>query len=236
MMRRHRHRLDLLPLLDVFIVVLFVFATVHERKIDESVQERDELGARVDELERALTEATRVREGAPMDARPEARELEERAQRAEARLDALREQTEAMLEASPGEDVERRLDVFHKLLNHFTIFEIEISGSETSLDVTNACCFRVDLAQAWRSCEAVPADPAQRRAWLERGAGGLLDALRRTKGGNALTIVRQDPVATHRIGGKLGDLLRDQLPTHEIYAGGVSPAEVRCDPSSPDER
>jgi hypothetical protein len=244
MMRRHRHRLDLLPLLDVFIVVLFVFATVHERKIDETVQVGQELANRVAELEGALVDARR--EAFELQQAPGAQrvptqtlELQARAQRAEQRLDALREQTEAMLEQwGPGEDAARRLDVFRKLLDHFTVFEIEVSGGGDSLvEVVNECCYRVDMDGAsWRSCGSVPADPAQRRAWLDHGAGELVDALRRTKGGNAMTIVRQDPVATHRIGGKLGDLLREQFPTHQIYAGGVAPSEIRCGPSLATER
>jgi hypothetical protein len=226
-MRRHRHRLDLLPLLDVFIVVLFVFATVHERKIDESVQVGEALARRVAELEAALVEAgEREVATSAVEGIDDADAREARAREAAQRLDALRAQTEALLETwPPGEDVARRVDVFEKLLDHFTVFEIELAGS---LEVVNTCCYRVDLAGDWRSCGAFPADPAQRRAWLDTGAGGLVDALRRTKGGNALTVVRQDSRATHRIGGKLGDLLREQFPAHEIYAGGVTPSEAAC--------
>lgn len=238
-MRRHRHRLDLLPLLDVFIVVLFVFATVHERKIDESVQARDELATRIEELENALGEARRRSSAADRvdgdgseHAPAKLQELRRRAEDAERRLDALRRETEAAFQQwAPGEDATRQADVFRKLLDHFTVFEIEISGTgDAAADVVNRCCYRVDLGDGgWRSCQSVPADPEQRRDWIEQGAGGLSDALRKTRGGNAMTIVRQDPVATHRIGSKLGDLLREQFPTHQIYAGGVAPSEIMCE-------
>ncbi|MBA3547343.1 MAG: hypothetical protein H0T76_12725, partial [Nannocystis sp.] len=35
-MKRRRHSLDLLPLLDVFMVVLFVFAMIQERQLGDS--------------------------------------------------------------------------------------------------------------------------------------------------------------------------------------------------------
>jgi hypothetical protein len=230
-MRRHRHRLDLLPLLDVFIVVLFVFATIHERKIDESTQAQQELEDRVEELEQLLVAQRRQAAEPASDAAFEA--LRARAERAEQRLEAPRSDT-AELDASVAAQEAREADVFRKLLDHFTVFEIEIAGADAVAEVSNRCCYRIDLdARSWRSCDAVPADPEQRRAWLERGAGGLVDALRRTKGGNALTVVRQDAVATHRIGSKLGDVLREQFPGHQIYAGGVTPSGVECRSAAP---
>ena len=225
-MRKGRHRLDLLPLLDVFIVVLFVFATVHERKIDESTQARQELSDRVAQLERELAR----QQGGGAD-QAQVIELRARAQTAERRLEAMREQTAAALERwATAEDAARDLDVYRKLLDHFTVFEIELAGVEgPGADVVNRCCYRVDVeAGAWRACEAVPADREERRAWIARGGGGLVDALRRTKGGNAMTIVRQDSAAAHRIGSKLGDVLREQFPGHQIYAGGVAPSHVDC--------
>ena len=38
-----RHRLDLLPLLDVFMVVLFVFATIQEQRLGDSTRDAEQL-------------------------------------------------------------------------------------------------------------------------------------------------------------------------------------------------
>jgi hypothetical protein len=57
---------------------------------------------------------------------------------------------------------------------------------------------------------------------------GLGEVLRKTKGGNALTIVRQDEIATYRIAAKQGELLRQRFDGHEIYAGTTAPTEIEC--------
>ncbi len=232
-MTRRRHRLDLLPLLDVFMVVLFVFATMQEQELDASVGREQELREDLADARLQLVDAERrVEEAAEHDVNEEARRAEqeaaqwrEKAERAREALQALREQTEA---AAPGEDVARRHEVYRRLLDHFTVYEIEIAGVEAEGAVANRCCYRIDVQQGWRACGEVPAVASDRVAWLDAGGGGLLDALRKTKGGNALTIVRQDEVATHRVAAKLGELLRGRFDRHEIYAGTTSPTAIAC--------
>ena len=53
-MNRARPRLDLLPLLDVFMVVLFVFATIQEKQLDETQRDVEAERARAAELETEL--------------------------------------------------------------------------------------------------------------------------------------------------------------------------------------
>ena len=230
-MTRRRHRLDLLPLLDVFMVVLFVFATMREQELDASVGREEELqdvlaSTRL-QLVRAERRADQAAERDEIEdaQRAEAAQLREEAEQAREALQALRAQTEA---AAPGEDVVRQHEVYRRLLDHFTVYEIEIAGVEVESAIGNRCCYRVDVQQGWRTCGDVPAVAADREAWLDAGGGGLLDALRKTKGGNALTIVRQDEVATHRVAAKLGELLRRRFDHHEIYAGTTSPTAIEC--------
>lgn len=228
-----RRSIDMLPLLDVFMVVLFVFATMREQELDASVgreQElRDELAATRSQLadaQRRAEEAAAHEGGeAARVAEQEAAQWREKAERAREALQALREQTEA---TAPGEDVARHQEVYRRLLDHFTVYEIEIAGLETDGAIVNRCCYRIDVQHGWRACGEVPAAASDRVAWLDAGGGGLLDALRKTKGGNALTIVRQDEIATHRVAAKLGDLLRDRFDRHEIYAGTTSPTAIEC--------
>jgi hypothetical protein len=228
---RRRHRLDLLPLLDVFMVVLFVFATMREHELDASVGREQELAEELASTRSQLVAAEQRAERASTrgdEEEEEARRTEqwrEKAEQAREALQALREQTEA---AAPGEDVARRHEVYRRLLDHFTVYEIEIAGIETSGAIANRCCYRVDVQQGWRPCGEVPAVATDREAWLDAGGGGLLDVLRKTKGGNALTIVRQDEIATHRIASKVGELLRRHFDRHEIYAGTTSPTAIEC--------
>lgn len=222
-MTRRRHRLDLLPLLDVFMVVLFVFATMREHELDASVGREQEL---FEELASTRIQLVAAEHRAELGAtRDDVEQWREKAEQAREALQALREQTEA---AAPGEDIARRHEVYRRLLDHFTVYEIEIAGSEANGAITNRCCYRVDVQQGWRPCGEVPAVATDREAWLDAGGGGLLDVLRKTKGGNALTIVRQDEIATYRIASKVGELLRGHFDRHEIYAGTTSPTAIEC--------
>jgi hypothetical protein len=110
------------------------------------------------------------------------------------------------------------------------VFEIEIDGEiDGSGAVVNHCCLRDDpLGSAWQSCGDVPVTPAERGAWLDTGGGGLVGALRRTKGGNAMTIVRQSDRASYRIAAALEGSLRERFAEHQIYDEGVGLAEIRC--------
>ena len=66
-----------------------------------------------------------------------------------------------------------------ELLNHFTVFEVEVVG-EADADggtVTNRCCYRTDTSKTlWKSCETVPHRAAELDAWLQDGGDGLVAA------------------------------------------------------------
>ncbi len=246
MKRRRRHALDLLPLLDVFMVVLFVFATIQEGQLGDSTQKTDVLQ---DALATTRAELATVR--AELAARPVG-EDDVRNERAQASEQALRgelgqardEATElrealvrlrraaesaAASKSTGGAEVLRRQEVLGKLIDQFSVFEIEIEGSLVDGAVRNLCCYRVDpQGSEWRSCGELPAASDELRDWLAEGGAGLIDALRKTKGGNVMTIVRQSERATWRIGRKLEEQLRERFPDHKIYDEGVAVHSLAC--------
>ncbi|MBC8072145.1 MAG: hypothetical protein IAG13_27740 [Deltaproteobacteria bacterium] len=235
-MRRERHRLDLLPLLDVFMVVLFVFATIQEQKLGETTQDAElqraqnevlaerlaqtsgELRAREQQLQGSVADDQLV----PLRARAEA------AERQLAELEVASART--LAELADGDDPVRRHSVLSKLLDRHGVFEVEIAGaSDAAGAVINRCCFRTDpLSDLWQACGDIPAVSAARVEWWESGGGGLGTALRRTKGGNAMTIIRQDGRASYRIAAGMEELLRDRFPDHQVYDEGVSLVDIHC--------
>jgi hypothetical protein len=119
--------------------------------------------------------------------------------------------------------------VLARLIDHFSVFEIEIDGELVDGAIVNHCCYRSEpLTDAWRSCGQVPAVGLELRDWLASGGAGLVESLRRTKGGNALTIVRQNERATWQIGRKLEEQLRERFTDHKIYDEGVSLHATAC--------
>ena len=79
------------------------------------------------------------------------------------------------------------------------------SGSWVAMLVTHCVVSRIppwgstDTSKTlWKSCGTVPHRAAELDAWLQDGGDGLVAALRRTKGGNAMTVIRQDRTATAR--------------------------------------
>jgi hypothetical protein len=121
--------------------------------------------------------------------------------------------------------------VLSKLLDRYGVFELEIAGaSDGAGTVINRCCFRSDpLSEQWQACGEIPAVSTARIQWWEAGGGGLDTALRRTKGGNAMTIIRQDGRASYRIAAGMEELLRDRFPDHQVYDEGVSLVDIHCD-------
>ena len=259
---RHRSSryLDMLPLLDVFMVVLFVFATIQEgeheaeraeferltTQLDISArQQQAEAAARLRVAERGAAEAKAESErlAAQLDASAQQqaeviarlKAAEREAADAKEAADKLRAEAASVVEqfmpsnkdAPGGDDAQevdeflRRMEVLDKLLNHFTVFEIEVVG-EADADgrtVTNRCCYRTDTSKTpWKSCETVPHRAAELDGWLQDGGGGLVAALRRTKGGNAMTVIRQDRTATYRVVHSLSASLLKFFPEHEIYS------------------
>lgn len=244
MKRRRRHGLDLLPLLDVFMVVLFVFATIQEHQLGATAEasaamqrELVALRARAAEPVVAAAEAEALRRAQADSA---ASERDARAALALARselaelhaaMDRLRaaaEQAAATGDTS-GAEVLRRQEILARLLDHFSVFEIEVDGAPGDAGMINHCCYRNEpLAGAWQSCGQLPAATADLQDWLAGGGAGLIDALRRTRGGNALTIVRQNERATWGIGRKLEEQLRERFPDHKLYHEGVAVHALAC--------
>jgi len=215
-MRRSRHRLDLLPLLDVFMVVLFVFATIQEQRLDETTRA---LQSREEQLA-AATEA-----GETASLRERVRELEDT-------LAELRTSAQATVAGlAAGDDAVRRQSVLVKLLDRYSVFELEIAGAtDDNGAVINRCCYRTDpLSATWTSCGEIPPVGHARETWWDDGGGGLDLALRRTKGGNAMTIVRQDERASYRIAARMEELLRDRFADQQIYDEGVSLVDIHCE-------
>lgn len=241
MKRRRRHGLDLLPLLDVFMVVLFVFATIQEGQLGDeaaaaAARERElaamraqapgaaaELGRLRDE-QAATTAALRAAEARLADAEAGRAELQQA-------VEAVREAAEAAARtgATAGDEALRRQEVLSKLLDHFSVFEIEIGGAPGEAGMVNHCCYRSEpVAGAWRACGEVPATTVGLEEWLATGGSGLVEALRRTRGGNALTVVRQNERATWGVGRKLEEQLRGRFPDHKIYAERVALHALAC--------
>ena len=250
----------MLPLLDVFMVVLFVFATIQEDKHEAERAELERLVAQLDvsarqqqaeavtrlkvaEREAADAKAESEHLAAQLDASAQQRaevtarleEAEREAADAKEAADKLRAEDASAVkqfilsnkdtlgvdDARGVDEFLRREEVLDKLLNHFTVFEVEVVGEENADDVppTNRCCYRTDTSKTpWKSCETVPYGKAELDAWLQDGGDGLVAALRRTKGGNAMTVIRQDTTATHRVAHDLSASLRKFFPEHEIYS------------------
>ncbi len=216
-----QRRLDMLPLLDVFMVVLFAITTTTTAD-DEPAQSQP---AQTPSQTEALAEARSASDRARAALDEAQRASRDAALRAEALADALEDLRK---DAQRRGGSPRESEVLERLLDQFSVFEIEVAGEPGDAGVRNRCCFRSDLADQWRSCGEVPALQNDRRHWLEDGGDGLLEVLRKTKGGNALTLVRQDEDATYRIAGALEEALRDRLPDHRVYNEGVSLATPLC--------
>lgn len=237
----------MLPLLDVFMVVLFVFASIQEDAHQAETQRSERLVADLErtanqssEVERRLREQLETAEAAKMQAETEAAQREAEAAASKAALATLRAKSDPATEQVPEnlDDALRQQEVLAKLLDHFSVFEIEIAGvADDSGAVTNTCCYRADLdGSAWHSCGTLPAPAAEVDDWLEDGAAGLLDALRRTKGGNAMTLIRQDETATYRVAATLEAGLRSRFPDHKLYNEGVVLDRHLCPRPSPPPR
>lgn len=246
-----RHRLDLLPLLDVFMVVLFVFATIQEGRLDDTTRSEQRLEERLAEAQAELRQARRkIQDHEHGEATVEAERSEDERARLAAQAESAhlreelaelreafvehRDETRQDLEAmgAPAEALEL-IEVLTKVLDKYSVFEIELVGVEgvegDEGSVVNRCCYRVDpLVDEWHSCGEVPLQAEDRERWLDEGAGGLAAALRKTKGGNAMTLVRQDHAAGYRIAGRLVEQLRQRYADQHFYAEDEEVLEDHC--------
>jgi hypothetical protein len=239
--RRRRHQLDLLPLLDVFMVVLFVFATIQEQRLDDTTRDAERLEQRLAAADQALA-ATVAREqearqiensqaAAALEAQQEAQRLRGELQRlrqgvadAQARVD------DELARMGLPEQTLERLQLLSRLLEKHGVLEIELLGQPGADGMPiNRCCYRIDpLHDEWRTCGQVPSLAEERERWLDGGANGLAEALRRTKGGNAMTLVRQDLGVSHGAAGHLAELLRSRFPDRTVDVGEARVLQARC--------
>jgi hypothetical protein len=240
--RRRRHQIDLLPLLDVFMVVLFVFATIQEQRLDVTTRDAERLEQRLAAADQALAaaaarehETRRADDGRAAAALAEA---QEQARQLRGELQSLRravadEQAQVSAElARKGlpEHTLERLQLLSRLLEKHSVLEIELAGraGEDGLPV-NRCCYRVDpMHDEWRACGQVPMIAEERERWLDDGANGLAEALRRTKGGNAMTIVRQDTEVSHGAASLLAEQLRSRFPDRTVDVQTAPVLAARC--------
>lgn len=223
MRARARHRIDMLPLLDVFMVVLFVFSTIRESEVLEQAEAPAERArALAAELATLQAELERVR--------AEALARQERVQEEHAETVARLTREVERATATAGSASVRQRDLLAKLLDHLSVFEIDIVAAGESEDaVVNRCCYRDDpIAGAWQSCGRVPNRSDEREAWFEAGASGLVPAIRRTRGGKALVVLRQDAHAKHRVSRELETLVRARFGDHIVYDEGVALVSTTC--------
>lgn len=241
-----RHRLDLLPLLDVFMVVLFVFATIQEQRLDDTTRDATQLQQRVAEAEQVLQAREQAHDQAQQLALVEIARLDEALSETKAEAEHLRRaldqahqslatrqdqaRRELALAGVPEQTLER-IDLLSRVLDKYSVFEIDVVGTlGEDGQVINRCCYRTDpLLDQWQSCGIVPAPLEERTAWLDEGAGGLVEALRRTKGGNAMTLVRQhERESTFRIASRLAEQLRERFSDQIVDFESVPGLVLRC--------
>jgi biopolymer transport protein ExbD len=232
--------IDMLPLLDVFMVVLFVFATIQEGQLDVSTQQ---LEAAQDQLVAAQIEsATQAIQLASNTAALELREQELR--EANAREQALREQVGAYQRecgphvgdgplcpaASPeARELVKVAQVHAQLLANVAMFEIEIGGELRPDGIVNHCCFRANPPEGpWQACGSVPPGAAERGDWFDQGGAGLREALRETRDGYAIVLIQQDGEASYQISQDLANLLHDRLREHYVYDTGLGSGPLDC--------
>jgi hypothetical protein len=67
------------------------------------------------------------------------------------------------------------------------------------------------------------------RTWLDDGADNLLEGLSRTRGGNAVVLLRQGLSVRYRLSNDLAKLLRERMPNHRIYDDGTNAGPPRCE-------
>jgi hypothetical protein len=234
--------IDMLPLLDVFMVVLFVFATIQEQQLDSSAQELADATAALAAAEAAqatlidLLAASTIELGG---ANASMAAMREREAKLRAQLDEYVQECgprqqggpacpAANTEAAAAAEV---VATHQRLLSRLAVFEIQLDG-DPDLDtgeLRTRCCYRAEPPEgAWRSCGQVPSDRLERSAWLEAGADGLVDGLADTQGSVAVVLLSQDRGARFLASDDLAVLLRQRFPDHRVYDDGSSETRGRC--------
>jgi hypothetical protein len=235
-----RRSIDMLPLLDVFMVVLFVFASIQEGQLDSSTQELEAAKQRL--LDAQLTAATESARAAALSMELEvvAQERRELNQRVIDLATQVADYERACGPRSadgplcPAATPESRelveiATVHEQVLANVAVFEIEIAGEIQGDALVNHCCFRPNPPEGeWQRCGVVPSNATARSDWFDEGGDGLRDALRQTRDGYAIVLVQQDGAAAYQIGQDLSNLLHERLRDHYVYDNGVSSLALDC--------
>ena len=234
--------IDMLPLLDVFMVVLFVFATIEETQLDSSVQELEQASealaraqaeraaeaAKVEALSASLTKLETQRDRQAADARVLAEQIREY----ERECGPRQPNGPACPAANPAAKAQIAVSAIHeRLLENLAVFEVQLEGEPdmTTGKVPTRCCYRADPPEgAWRSCGEVPIEAQSRSAWFDAGADGLVDELEHTQGESAVVLVSQGTLARYSTSDDSADLLRDRFPNHRVYDDGTSAGPPDC--------
>ena len=237
-----QRNLDMLPLLDVFMVVLFVFATIQEGELAAEEQESDSLQKQL--VAAQIQASTAAVEAANLAAQVQvsqqtAQQTAQQTTELEAQVQAYQSACGPRRDGDPlcpaaqtqVRELQEVADVHEQLLTNIAMFEVEIAG-QANLELgrrINHCCFRADPpAGEWRRCGAVPAEETARGDWFDDGADGLREQLRETRDGYAIVLVRQDREATYQMSKDFSRLLRDRLREHYVYDNGVSTEPLQC--------
>ena len=180
----------MLPLLDVMMVILFIFATVQEARLVEQEAE-----ARMAAADTAASHA---------QSRDQQKQIEK-----------LQETL-----AKERADKPVPQDVVDQLLKLANVVELELAGKpDGDGGVINRCCYRTDpRVEAWQSCGLVPPETEFRRQWWQADGASLASALEATASSDtAVVIIRQGQRTTFRIGENLRRLIRGQVPDRKAY-------------------
>jgi hypothetical protein len=231
-----RRSIDMLPLLDVFMVVLFVFATIQEGQLDVTATQLDQ--AEHDRVVAELTAATESARAAALSAElavrtSEAARAAELAQQIDAYEHVCGPRTEGGPLCPAAEPDTRELAevaaVHEQLLSHLAVFEVQIGGERTSNQILDHCCVRVDPPRGeWRSCGVIPFGDGPRADWFDDGGEGLREVLRETRDGYAIVLMKQDLAASYQVSKDLSRLLHERMRDHYVYDNGVSDEPLSC--------
>jgi hypothetical protein len=199
---------DMLPLLDIILVVLFVFATIDEGEQSKSQGEVRRLEQEIVDFEKrnkevvddffkeqqttaqlqAELENLRLENAAAVEElKAQAADTQERLKAAE---DAFKEiaQTKVQINKQDTvtlEEIERVRSNFESIVNEGIIL------TELSINSDNSCCFRQNNKGDWRRCGLLTPETFD-EGWLLRGEGQeIFRELQRVKGGNGVVIIAQ---------------------------------------------